>query len=75
MWRYFLPYPPRGCIIIILSLASREPIAGGEAVYSQRENQSQEGRQYIPSVRTKIAGVRRAPLCAAASHRCSPVRL
>eukprot|EP00976_Prorocentrum_cordatum_P072043 1180561-Prorocentrum_minimum.AAC.1 len=29
-----------------------EPIAGGEAVYTQRESQSQEGRQYIPSVRT-----------------------
>eukprot|EP00976_Prorocentrum_cordatum_P032269 656177-Prorocentrum_minimum.AAC.9 len=29
-----------------------EPISGGEAVYIQRENQSQEGRQCIPSVRT-----------------------
>ena len=27
-----------------------EPITGGEAVYTQRVNQSQEGRQYIPSV-------------------------
>eukprot|EP00976_Prorocentrum_cordatum_P107999 1194751-Prorocentrum_minimum.AAC.4 len=31
---------------------AREPIAGGETVYTQRENLSQEGRQYIPSVRT-----------------------
>eukprot|EP00959_Pyramimonas_sp_CCMP1952_P385640 8081638-Pyramimonas_sp.AAC.1 len=36
---------------------AREPIAGGEAVYAQRgeavhtqrENRSQEGRQYIPT--------------------------
>eukprot|EP00959_Pyramimonas_sp_CCMP1952_P321296 6723492-Pyramimonas_sp.AAC.1 len=27
---------------------AREPIAGGEAVYTKRVNQSQEGRQYIP---------------------------
>eukprot|EP00959_Pyramimonas_sp_CCMP1952_P287982 6022227-Pyramimonas_sp.AAC.3 len=27
-------------------------IAGGEAVYTQRVNQSQKGRRYIPSVRT-----------------------
>eukprot|EP00976_Prorocentrum_cordatum_P004056 79643-Prorocentrum_minimum.AAC.1 len=27
-------------------------IAGGEAVFTQRENQSHEGRRYIPSVRT-----------------------
>eukprot|EP00976_Prorocentrum_cordatum_P066564 1178363-Prorocentrum_minimum.AAC.1 len=27
----------------------RKPITGGEAVYTQRENQSQEGRQYIPT--------------------------
>eukprot|EP00959_Pyramimonas_sp_CCMP1952_P077123 1611991-Pyramimonas_sp.AAC.2 len=33
---------------------AREPIAGGEAVYTNRsENQSQEGRRYIPiAVRT-----------------------
>eukprot|EP00959_Pyramimonas_sp_CCMP1952_P221486 4629961-Pyramimonas_sp.AAC.1 len=30
----------------------REPIAEGEAVSTQSENQSQEGRQYLPSVRT-----------------------
>eukprot|EP00959_Pyramimonas_sp_CCMP1952_P146082 3058823-Pyramimonas_sp.AAC.1 len=27
----------------------REPLAGGETVYTQRENLSQEGRQHIPS--------------------------
>eukprot|EP00959_Pyramimonas_sp_CCMP1952_P253991 5306085-Pyramimonas_sp.AAC.1 len=31
---------------------AREPIAGGETVYTQHKNQSQEGRQYIPSMRT-----------------------
>eukprot|EP00959_Pyramimonas_sp_CCMP1952_P122737 2565555-Pyramimonas_sp.AAC.1 len=32
---------------------TREPIAGGEAVYTQRKNQSQEGRRCIrPSART-----------------------
>eukprot|EP00976_Prorocentrum_cordatum_P090813 1188264-Prorocentrum_minimum.AAC.1 len=38
--------------IHLLEFVSVEPIAGGEAVYTQRENQTQEGRQYIPSVRT-----------------------
>eukprot|EP00959_Pyramimonas_sp_CCMP1952_P281028 5874369-Pyramimonas_sp.AAC.4 len=46
--RHSQPSSPR------ISCAAGEPIAGGEAVYTQHENQSQEGRQYLPSVRTNL---------------------